>query len=151
MARFRYGLQNILDIKNKMETQARQEFAQARQALDEEEEKKRKLLEERIRLENQAAMLLNGKLNLRDIEDNQMSRMLCDQRIEEQTKQVKRAEAVLEAAREQLEGAVRERKIYEKLKEKAFDEFRIEENRAESKVIDELTTYVHGRKNQNDD
>ena len=36
MARFRYRMQGILDIKLKMETQAKQNFANARNALDDE-------------------------------------------------------------------------------------------------------------------
>ena len=36
MARFRYRMQSILDIKLKMETQAKQNFDNARNALDEE-------------------------------------------------------------------------------------------------------------------
>ena len=34
MARFRYSLQNILNIKEKMETQAKQEFGMAQTALN---------------------------------------------------------------------------------------------------------------------
>ena len=43
MARFRYRMQSILNIKMKMETQAKQEFAAAKAVLDEEEEKLEKL------------------------------------------------------------------------------------------------------------
>ena len=39
MARFIYRMQSILDIKTKMEEQAKMEFASARMHLDEEEEK----------------------------------------------------------------------------------------------------------------
>lgn len=39
MARFRYKMQSILDIKEKLETKAKQDFAQANQRLMEEEEK----------------------------------------------------------------------------------------------------------------
>ena len=49
-------------------------------------------------------------------------------------------------ARVKMAEAVMERKTYDKLREKAFEEFRLEENRAEGKTIDELTSYVHGRK-----
>ena len=52
----------------------------------------------------------------------------------------------LEDARSRLEEAVKERKTHEKLKEKQFDEFVREENRSESKSIDELTTYTYGQK-----
>ncbi len=39
MARFRYRMQSVLNIKLKMETQAKQEFAAAKLVLDEQEEK----------------------------------------------------------------------------------------------------------------
>ena len=40
MAKFIYRMQSILDIKTKMEEQAKMEFAAAKMRLDEEEEKK---------------------------------------------------------------------------------------------------------------
>ena len=39
MAKFRYRMQNILDIKNQMESQAKIEYAQAKIFLNEQEEK----------------------------------------------------------------------------------------------------------------
>ena len=39
MAIFRYKMQNILNIKNQLETQAKMQFGQARMRLTEEEEK----------------------------------------------------------------------------------------------------------------
>jgi len=75
-----------------------------------------------------------------------MARIISDQRIEEQKHRVNRAMLELEDARSKLEEAVKERKTHEKLKEKQFDEFVREENRSESKSIDELTTYTYGQK-----
>ncbi len=146
MARFRYHLQNIMNIKEKMETQARQDFAESRRILDQAEDKLRSLKRKREELEVQAVELLQGKLNFHDIDDNQMARLLTDQAIAEQKKRVERAEKRLEDSREKLTEAIKERKTHETLREKAFQEYLQEENRAESKVIDELTTYVHGRK-----
>ncbi len=39
-----------------------------------------------------------------------------------------------------------ERKTHEKLKEKAFEEFLMEEKRQESKEIDQLTSYTYGQR-----
>ena len=75
-----------------------------------------------------------------------MSRIICEQKIADQKLRVERARAEFEKAREELEEAVKERKTHEKLKERQFDEFIREENRAESKSIDELTTYTYGQK-----
>ncbi len=41
---------------------------------------------------------------------------------------------------------MKERKIFEKLREKAFEEFVFEENRKEQKEVDELMSYKHGTK-----
>jgi flagellar FliJ protein len=50
MARFRYRLQNVLNIKEKMEDQAKQEFSTARMLLDDEEEKLMSLKQKKIHL-----------------------------------------------------------------------------------------------------
>ena len=148
MARFRYRLQNILEIKEKMETQARQNFADARKALDQEEETLRLLHEKQAALDREAVELRSGVLDFRDINDNHMARQLNEQAISAQVIRVRRAESALERMRQALEDAIKDRKIYEKLREKAFDEYMLEENRAESKVIDELTTYTYGQKDK---
>lgn len=146
MARFRYKMQNILTIKEKMETQAKQGFAEAKRKLDLEQDALDRLFRKREEIERHAVEVLQGDLDLHEIEDSQMSRIICDQRIEEQKHRVNRAILELETARALLEEAVKERKTHEKLKEKQFDEFVREENRSESKTIDELTTYTYGQK-----
>ena len=146
MARFRYKLQNILSIKEKMETQAKQSFADAKRKLDAENEALEALLTRKREIELHAVEILKGDLDMHEIEDTQMARIIIDQKIAEQRTNVSKAETALENARSQLEEAVKERKTHEKLKEKQFDEFIREENRTESKTIDELTTYTYGQK-----
>ncbi len=146
MARFRYKMQNILTIKEKMETQSKQAFADAKRRLDGELETLEALLRRKREIEKHAVEVLHGDLDMHEIEDSQMARIIIDQKIAEQRMHVSKAETALENARSQLEEAVKERKTHEKLKEKQFDEFVREENRAESKTIDELTTYTYGQK-----
>lgn len=146
MARFRYSLQSILDIKIKMETQAKQDFSAAKSALDEEEEKLQALYERKAGYEEEAKKLLTGVLKVRDIEDNKNAILMMDQYIAVQQKQVEQAQKRLEAARERLTEVMKERKTHETLREKAFEEFLQEENRQESKAVDELTSYTYGQK-----
>ena len=146
MARFRYKMQNILSIKEKMETQAKQAFADAKRKLDLEQEALDRLFRKKEEIERHAVEVLQGDLDLHEIEDSQMARIIIDRRIEEQKHRVNRATLELETTRALLEEAVKERKTHEKLKEKQFDEFVREENRTESKTIDELTTYTYGQK-----
>lgn len=146
MARFRYSLQSILDIKMKMETQAKQEFSSAKNALDEEEEKLAAFKERKRFFEDEAKTLLNGILDFRAIDDNKQSILIMEGRIAAQTEQVRMAQRKLEQARQQLTEVMMERKTHETLRDKAFESFLQEENRAESKTVDELTSYTYGQK-----
>ena len=47
---------------------------------------------------------------------------------------------------QRLTEIMKDRKTHEKLKEKAFEQFLQDENARESKEIDELTSYRHGKK-----
>ena len=146
MARFRYRMQGILDIKIKLETQARQEFAQAKNVLDKEEEKLLYLQEVLDRYEEEAAVLLQGKLEVQEILANKEAIMFTQVGIEEQRIRVEEARSLVEEARERLKDVMQERKVHETLKDKAFEEFLMEEKQQESKEIDELTSYIYGQK-----
>ena len=148
MARFRYSLQSILDIKVKMETQAKQEFSAAQNALNAEEVKLANLRKRKASYEQEACELLQGPLSVRDIEDNKNAILMMEQYIQEQKGCVARAKAQVELAREKLTEVMKERKTHETLREKAFEAFLQEENRQESKTVDELTSYTYGQKRQ---
>ncbi|MCR4616625.1 MAG: flagellar export protein FliJ [Lachnospiraceae bacterium] len=139
----------MLDIKQKLETQAKQDFSAASARLDDEEKKLEELYKKKDALEDEAVKLLSGMLDFRDIDDNSLARMQTDNRITDQKEAIRLAEIELEKAREKMAEAVMERKTYEKLREKAFAEYVAEENRAEGKMVDELTSYVHGQKLKN--
>ncbi len=146
MARFHYSMQSILDIKYKMETQAKEEFSAARAALDREEEQLEALIRRKREYEARAAELLSGALNLLEIEENETAIMSMDGFIAGQRARVAAAEQNLELARAKLTDVMKERKTHENLKEKAFGQFMTEENRREGKEVDELTSYVYGQR-----
>ena len=150
MARFRYRMQSILNVKLKMETQAKQDFAAAKIALDEEEEKLSALKERKAAYEKEAELLLKDHLKVRDIIDNKTAILRMDEYISAQILQVRLAAEQVEKARERLTEVMKDRKMHETLKEKAFEEFLKEENRAESKEIDQLTSYTYGQKQINE-
>lgn len=139
-------MQGILDIKLKMETQARQEFAQAKLLLDKEEEQLELLKERKRMYEEQAAGLLKGRLDVLEIVANNESILHTEEAIAEQEVQVQAARERMEEVREKLKNVMQERKVHETLKDKAFEEFLMEEKQQESKEIDELTSYIYGQK-----
>ena len=111
MARFRYRMQSILDIKLKMETQAKQNFANARNALDEELQRLETLKKRKAEYEERGRELLEGTLNLKDISENKHAILRMDEFIFTQKGAAKRAEAKLEAARQQLEEVMKEHNL----------------------------------------
>lgn len=87
-------------------------------------------------------------IDVRKIRENKMAVLQMDEFIREQRKEVNKAAAAVEKARAALQEVMQERKAHEKLKENAFQDFLKEEQAAESRAIDELTTYTHGQKLQ---
>lgn len=146
MAKFRYRMQSILDIKLKMETMAKQDFASAKNALDEEEEKLLALKKRKEEYEIRQRQLLSGKLDFMEIAEGEQAILRMDEFIHEQKKAVARAEEFLEQKRQALEEVIKERKVQEALRQKAFEEFWEEEKAAESKEIDQLTSFTYGQR-----
>ena len=146
MAKFKYRMQSILEIKKKLEEQAKNEFAAARAALNEEEEKLERLYKRKEAYEEKGRSLRENTLNIMDIIENKEALLRMDEFIADQQLNVKRAQDRMEEVRLALQTAMQESKTQEKLREKAFEQFVKEENARESKEIDELVSYTYGRK-----
>jgi len=146
VAVFRYRMQNILNVKFQLEEQARMDFGQAVQRLNEEEEKLVALYDRKASYQDKAKELLNSALDILEISANKEAIIRMEEYILRQKERIEEAKQLVEAARRKLTEAIQERKIHEKLKEKAFEEFLQEENRKEKKEIDELTSYTYGQK-----
>lgn len=146
MAKFKYRMQSILNIKEKLEDQAKNDFSRARLHLDEETDKLQALEKRKEDYVEEGRRIRKDAINIKDLENNDYAIEKMDEYILRQQEQVKRAERELENARIKLTEAMRETKIQNKLKEKAFEDFKKELNAAESKEVDELTSYTYGQK-----
>lgn len=136
-------MQNILDIKYKLETQAKTAFSVAAAALNKEEEKLEALRMRKRGYERKARELANGKLDFQEIRLNWTAIETMKEAIKNQILAVHVAERNLENARKQLQEVMTERKTHEILKDKAFDEFKKEVEKEESKAVDELVSFTH--------
>ena len=67
MGKFKYSMQNILDIKIKLETQAKNEFSEANRAYLIEKEKLEELFKKRAVYEAALKEQLSGSLNISEI------------------------------------------------------------------------------------
>ncbi len=151
MAVFRYSMQNVLDVKIKLEDQARTAFSQAQMRVNEAND----VLEAiRMRLEGYEELKRQLMLERLDVlKLNQCENAITSLKYQEQQqmKKIAALNAVLDNARRNLNQAMIDRKTHEKLKENEFEEFKIELNNQEKKEIDELVSFTHNRAGEEDE
>ncbi len=143
MAKFVYKMENILSVKYKLEDQAKNVFAEANMVLNEEEEKLSNLYARKEGYERQLSGQVTGALQVLEIRRIAEAVEVMKYYIKMQIIAVNSAKQQVEKERIKLNQAMVERKIQEKLKEKAYEEFVAELNRAERKEIDELVSFKY--------
>lgn len=147
MEKFRFTLQGVLDIKEKLEEQAKSAFGAARARLTAEEDKRDAILKRLSDYREQLAGLMEGDIDLCKIRRCEEAIDVIGEQLDAQKMVVRRAEKQLELARTKLNTAMAERKTLDKLKEKQFEEYKQEYDREERKQIDELVSYRHSLPN----
>ncbi|HAK57539.1 MAG TPA: flagellar export protein FliJ [Lachnospiraceae bacterium] len=145
MARFNFPLQNILNMKEKLEDQAKNEYSQANLRLRDAEEEMERLKKRQSDAEQELKVKLSEALDVRQIRQEEDGIEILKSFVERQQLVVLQRRRELEIARDKLNEAMKERKTFEKLREHAFEDFLKEQNLAEQKEIDELVSYRHGR------
>lgn len=148
MAKFIYRMQNILDIKYKLEEQAKQHYMAVRARLNEAEEELGRLNQRKEAYFVQYRALLLDRLAVLEIEECKDAILLMDEYIANQQIVIMQIERELDEAVRMMNEAVQERKIHEKLKENQFDVFLQELNQEEMKEIDQLISYQYNNKEE---
>lgn len=141
MAKFSYKMQNILNIKYKLEEQAKSDFSLAMNRLKKEEEELQKIKNDIIKYQDIIRENGNGSINVRELLQCTNAIEIKKEQIKIQEKKISAARINVEKAREKLNEVMIDRKTHEILKEKAFDEFKQEIIRQENKEIDELISF----------
>ncbi len=142
MAKFLYRMQNILDIKLKLETQAKMAFRVANQKYEDEQKILQEYVIRRMGYEKKLKETMQGDVNVKSVMHAREDFNTMKNIVRRQMMEVHKAEKALDKAREELNSVMQERKIHEKLREKAFDEFKHELAVEENKEIDELVSYT---------
>lgn len=146
MAKFKYRLQNILNLKYKLEDRQKLILASVRLKLREEEEELEHLYQRKKEYEKAIREASKDKLDIDILKILRENYAIIDYYIMEQKKVVTRAESVVEYEEEKMISAMKERKIQEKLREKSLEKFKLEESHDENIVIDELVSYKYTTK-----
>lgn len=145
MAKFIFKMENILKVKRKLEDQAKSVYADALMLLDEEQQKLALLEQQREGYKKRLVSMMIASLNIDQIRTLEDAVEVMKYRIREQLVRVQDAEIKVERARQALQAAMVDRKTYEKLKEKAFEEFKLEINAQEKKEVDELVSFTYSK------
>lgn len=146
MAKFKYRMQNILDIKMKLESQAKIAYGVANQKYLEEQKKLQEIMLRRASYEKILKESMIGTIDVRQVSHARADVNAMKTIMRRQMMEVHKAERVMEDARKALNEVMMERKTHEKLKEKAFEQFKAELNAEESKEIDQLVSYTYNNR-----
>ncbi len=146
MARFVFSMESILQIKLKLEDQAKAEYAVQMAELQREQGKLELLQKHKDEVQEQLRQQISAVLDLFRIRQLENGVENIKYNIRLQKVVVFNQQKKVSQAREKLNEAMKERKTYEKLKENAFEDFKKELNAEEQKEINELVSFRFGRK-----
>ena len=141
MAKFIFKMESILSIKYKLEDQAKAEYGMEVAKLREEERKLEVLIAKKEAYQDALTAAVQDALIIREIKTLENSVENAKYNINVQKFVIKQQQQRVDEAREKLDNAMKERKTYEKLKEKAFEQFKRELEAQERKEIDELVSF----------
>lgn len=144
MAKFIFSMESILQIKLKLEDQAKAEYSIQMAALRREQEKLERLTLRKEALQEQLRMQVSAVLDLLRIRQMEDGVENLKYNINVQKVVIFNQQKAVDQARAKLDEAMKERKTYEKLKENAFEEFKKEVNAEEQKEINELVSFRFG-------
>lgn len=150
MARFQYKMQNILNIKEKIEEQKRLELGKAMTTLQMAKEKKSEILGEIEQRVNVFKEQQKEHLNVLDFQRLNNNISYYRQALVLQEKVVIKAVQIVDLKRGVLRKALEERKIQEKLREKAYEVFMEEEKSKEQIILNESVGYRYATKKSDD-
>ena len=126
MAKFLYSMQNVLDIKERLETQAKTEYAEMNNRLFIEEETMKRLGKRLDSYENLARSSASERLDIMEMRRCNEAIDIIKNQMTQQAVRIRIAQRDVDNAMKKLTEAVQDRKIHEKLKEKAFEQFKLD-------------------------
>lgn len=140
MSAFKFRLEKVLDVREIMEEQAKQEWAFQKRLLYEERLKLKSLEEQKIKVRNFGYQQT-------DVELFQAMYSYLDvlnKRITKQTSVVYKQERRTKEAKEMWFVSRQEKKKVATLREKQYEQFTKDELHKEQKILDDMRSYVQG-------
>ncbi|HCM88661.1 MULTISPECIES: flagellar export protein FliJ [Vagococcus] len=136
MGQYKFSLDNILNWRSSQEEDAKRSFLVYQQAQREQESILEGIVEARCRIKQEQTNLVD----INTLRQQYIYKNHLDNEIVKQEETVKKYSNETEKMKEIFVGAQKERKILEKLKEKHFDSYLLEQKSEEQKELDEMGT-----------
>ncbi len=144
---FKYKLEPILALKEKLEESKKRELGLAHQCHEKAKAEKEVLVKQREMAFREAEIQSNEKVNVRQLRQLNYYSNYIDKAIHSKNEEINLAARKVEQRRDELIEAVKERKILENLKEIHLEDYKEEEKKKENNIVDEIVTYKY-RTNQ---
>ncbi len=144
MKGFKFRLDSLLNVKEKLEQQAKIAYGEEVSKLNNEKKKLDDLYINKEENTQKQRESFTGVIDIFSFEQYRNYATKLDEMILNQIQAIKVQEIKTEEAREKLAEIVKERKALEKLKEKELEQYKKDVQLAEDKLVDELVTYKFG-------
>jgi len=141
MAKFVFKLQPLLNVKQQMEDNLKNELGKAIKQLEKEKAVLAEIEDEKSRCIAEFNEKAGRGISVKTMRDYNVYILHLSERILLQKENVKLASNNVDKIREELLKIIKEREILEKLKEKKFAEFLEEQLKEEQKINDEIVSY----------
>lgn len=141
MAVFRFRLATLLHVKEQLEKSAKNELGVAVSRLEAEKACLADIVAEIAALGEAFSGAVTGAIDTERIKSLRACIIAREAAREKQSEVVKEASRTVDTIRDRVVALMKERKILEKLREKEFEQFRIEGLQQEQRLADELVTY----------
>lgn len=140
MGSFNFRFEKILDYKETVEDMKKNEYGLIKSKLHEEEKKLEKIYNHKKHIKKERNKLTYST-NIASLKFfNDYIKGMNDS-IKEQKRIVKKTREEVDKAKQKLSEAVKEKKIYSKLKENAYNDFLYEQNKLEENLVDNIVSY----------
>ena len=136
-------MQRLLNIKQSIEELRKNEFGLANRKLQEEKENEVKINQNIGAYQKMFADLTKKKINPIYLYNHSRYQSFLLAELDKKREDIKQCQNELEKRREILNKAMKERKIFEKLKEKNFENYKFEFEKEDQKEIDESTSQLY--------
>ena len=135
-------------LSERLETQAKTEYAEMNNRLFIEEETMKRLGKRLDSYENLARSSASERLDIMEMRRCNEAIDIIKNQMTQQAVRIRIAQRNVDNAMKKLTEAVQDRKIHEKLKEKAFEQFKLDINAQEMKEIDETVSFKYNNKDE---